>query len=313
MVKKLSVFILASLLILVSCGTKEHTSNALKKKEVDYHSLSQEDKEAIKAKKFKVKARHTKTYFYDKFGNVGEKGFLVESVHYDEKGNLIEHDFYTSRGAVERKYLYQYDEKGNLINHSSYDIWKDLRFQKLSEYDQYGNVIFAKEYNEKTKEYDKIEYEYDKDGNLLKEIRYNPDDEILLKTENEYDSLGHLVRTIKYVGEDKISETLEYKINDDGRPTIVKIDIPGSLPKFKYFKYDERGNTIEERMKHYIKRFAFNDDNNLIMEELYDGEENLQTRFQYFYDEKGLLKEKIRYDGMGNPAVFIQYEYEFYE
>ncbi|RMD51479.1 MAG: hypothetical protein D6830_00280 [Ignavibacteria bacterium] len=310
-VKHIVVFLLAVVFI-AACGKKEHVSKALKKKEFDYKYLQQEEKEDIKAKKFHVKRRETISYFYDKYGKKDKRGYLVESKNYDEKGNLIEHAFYTARGVADRKHVYEYDENNNLITESSYDIWNKLRFQRLAKYDKFGNMISAKEFDEKINDYDLVLFEYDEDGNLLSRTKYSPDDEILEKTVNKYDSLGHKLEAIDFVGEERIKQSSKFKYDSLGLPVIEQLDIPGTLPKYRYYKYDQAGHMIEERMKHYIKKYAFNDDHDLLMDELFDGEGNLQTRFQYFYDERGLLKEKIRYDSFGNPAIYVSYKYEFY-
>lgn len=297
---------------MIACGGTEKKTQALKKKETPYTQLNQEQKEMRKAKEFKVKKRDTYSYFYNKYGKVDEKGFLVESLLYDEKGNLTEHLFYTSRGAIDRKYVYEYDGKGNIIKNEAYDVFGDLRNRQFSEYDEFGNIVEAKVFNIKLNDYNKVEFIYDKDGNLLEKTTYDPDDTVIEKTVNEYDSSGVLLHTIRYGKGERVQEKDYFQYDSLGNKIKMTMDIPGTLPKFYTYKYDENNNMIEERSVHYIKRYAFDKDNNVLMEEVYDKDEYLQTRFQYFYDERGLLKEKIRYDGMGKPAIYIRYQYEFY-
>jgi hypothetical protein len=313
---KLSLFVLLvlAMFLLSSCGSNEHESKAKRKKPVKYNTLTQEKKEDIKARKLKVKDRKTISSFYTKSGKVSQRGFLVEEKKYDESGNLTEHLFYESDGSIDRKYIYKYDEQGNQIERVSYDFRGRIRYKKTSEYDKFGNEIFAKELDIKTNKYNKIFFNYDTAGNLISALKYNDEGELIHKTLNEYDKSGNLIR-VSYFNEQgqKYSET-QFKYDSLGNKILEILLAPGSTPKYKRFKYDSRGNLIYLNAGYFSQKFAYDEKDNEILEELFDKDGYLQQKFTTQYDNAtGLMSSRVRYDGQNNPALFIKYQYEFYK
>ncbi len=309
----ISAFLFSSLIFVGGCSSNKHESKAKRKKEVKYNLLKQEDKEYRKAKKFKVKDRKTISHFYTKKGKVSPKGYLVEEVKFDSLGNLIAHIFYASDGTIDRKFLYEYDDKGNQIKKESYDFRGVLRYQKISEYDEYGNEIFAKEFNAKTQKYNTVIFDYDSAGNLLQKTKFDPDDNVIQKAVFKYDKDGHLIYSAAFNKKgQKYSETM-FKYDSLGNKVLETLLIPGMSPKFKRFKYDERGNLIFIDGGYFSQKFAYNKDNDEILEELFDKDGYLQQKFTTDYDDRGLMIERIRYDGQNRPALYIEYKYEFYK
>ena len=80
----------------------------------------------------------------EKFGEI-EKGSLSDkfTYKYDEKGNMIEVNYYNADESLGDKYTYKYDEKGNKIESIRYNADGSLRFKHTSnyEFDAMGNWI----------------------------------------------------------------------------------------------------------------------------------------------------------------------------
>jgi hypothetical protein len=76
------------------------------------------------------------------FSPNGKSSYKTTSF-YDEKGNLIEHNTYDSKGTLQNKDTYEYNEKNTLTEFNSYDSTGNLKFiiEGKYEYDKYGNVI----------------------------------------------------------------------------------------------------------------------------------------------------------------------------
>ena len=307
------VAVLTAGFFLGGCSSNKHESKAKRKKVVKYTRLKQEDKEYRKAKKFKVKDRKTFSHFYTRKGKISPRGFLVEEVKFDSVGNLTAHIFYESDGSIDRKFLYYYDDKGNQIKKESYDWRNTLRYQKISEDDKYGNEIFAKELNVKTGKYNKIFFDYDTAGNLLQKIKYSPDDEVLQKVVFQYDKNGNVVYSAYFNEQGKKYSETRFKYDSLGNKIEEMMIIPGTTPKYKHFKYDERGNLIFIDGGYFSQKFAYNKDNDEILEELFDRDGYLQQKFTTDYDDRGLMSERFRYDGQNRPALYIEYKYEFYQ
>lgn len=228
--KKIIFFILSliSVIVLSSCSTtKEIQKVEQKEKPKETHIVIPvkkavrnnplEERENIKI--YRIESIDKLRFDYDNKGTLRNKGKL-SFTKYDEKGLMLESQFYDDKGKVDYKYEYKYDKKLNLIETKRYNKKGNLDKRYSYEYNKDGNKSKVYRYNQKDI-FDKYYiYIYDELGNLLKE--------------EWYDKSGKLEFTIVNIYEDdKIKETLNY----EGK---TKLSV-------KYlFKYDSNNNVTEE-------------------------------------------------------------------
>ena len=137
-----------------------------------------EKKNDLTEKNLKGKVKSIKETPYeavDKFGQI-EKGNVLYDDYtsftiYDEKGNIIEENYYDSDGNLSSKDTYEYDEKGNNIEKNNYDSDGSLNSKTTYKYDEKGNMI---EYNTDGRFGEKYtyKYEYDKNNNWIQQVTY---------------------------------------------------------------------------------------------------------------------------------------------
>ncbi|MCF8242875.1 MAG: hypothetical protein K9J16_15960 [Melioribacteraceae bacterium] len=299
-------------IFIISCSAeKEENKSAAKKKEIAKHLITQEDKEEQKAGKNEVKTRYTRSYFYKSNGEISDRGYLIEEVNYDENGNKIEHIRYKSDGSIDLKWTYKYDEAGNVIEKTSTDVFESTKFQQNSKFDNNGNEIERTELNLKKRGNNIYEFEYN-DSGLLKSVEVrDPSDNIVTREEFIYDDSLVVLEKI-FTPDLKGGSEIKYNY-DDNNLLIQKVkSVPDLTVDTTNYAYDESGNLIEKDAGYFIHKYEYNENNDLTMEEMFDGAGGLQYRFKYMYNQRGLLSEKIRYDGLGSPALYIKYDYEFH-
>ncbi|NOX17852.1 MAG: hypothetical protein GXO87_06165, partial [Chlorobi bacterium] len=299
---------------LSSCGSPEKKSGKRKKeKSANEITLMEQDKrEDIKSAANHVKERKIVSYFYNKYGKVSERGFLVEKKIYNEKGELTEVTRFLSNGDIDLRWTYEYNDNGDIVHSKTVNGLNFLRYERKSKYDDDGKEIEREEYDVKTKKFNKIVYEYDDKGDLLVAKTYNSDGNLLFLENNEYDDKGRIVLKKRENPEGALFTVTQIEYDSLGRKSKELVKDFRAQPSFTIFSYDSLGY-LKGKNRGFVNELFINDENgNIVTEKLFDGGGGLQQRIDYFYDEKGLLSERIRYDGMENPALFIKYEYEFY-
>lgn len=168
----------------------------------------------------------------------------------------------------------------------------------ISYYDANGNVIRSFSYmgNELLYVSD-LENEYDSDGRLVsikqKSESFNEYvDSDESSTEFEYYENGDIKKMCIYWGDETRTVEFVYEYDDDGRAVAAKEYWDGSdeFLSTTYRTYDENGNVITENIK-----FEHN---------------GLETHFTYEYDDKGrpLIKKDV-----DSEYYYTKYEYEDYD
>jgi len=139
--------------------------------------------------------------------NYNSKGFLTETIIYDTDGN------------VKYKFTYDYDNNGRRIKTTRFTDAKMTNYYTY-DYNEFGNKTKA--------------YRYDPAGNLEEYYIYKYDDEGNLIEEEWFSSSGGKVYSLKN----------DY---DDGMKTHAYTYDENSDLIYEYvFRYDEKGNIIEE-------------------------------------------------------------------
>ena len=300
-------------LILTGCGKSEKQKGRGKRSKTlsSVRVLTQEEREFEKAKLFGIKSRSTFSRFYDKYGKVPPKGFLVEKSTFDEDGKRIENNLYTSTGEINLNNKFEYDDD-NLIKIEVLNNWGKIKFRRISEYDEFGNETVRKELNLKLNLDDNSVFEYDNEGELVKTIYYDPKERLVSIENYSCDDKGRLISKNMLDPEDKLIAGVTYEYDSLGHVVTEIKSFPNSKTTRTDYKFDQYGNQIEVDAGYYKNIMEYDNNGNVILEAMYAKGGALQQKFKNFYDHRGLLLERIRYDGMEKPAVYINYEYEFY-
>ncbi len=308
----LLIFIVSTLLVACSSENKINRRKKIQSPN-EITLLPQIDKEDLKAKKLKVKSKETYSYFYDKFGKVAEKGYFVEKRTYDKNGYLSMIFRYSSSGNIDLSWKYEYDFYHNLTQKDSKTGSGLLKYESTSKFDNVGNEIERKEYQEKSGKYNKVVFEYDSLSNMINKKEYDPEEKLISVDKNLFDSTGNLVQTTsynrngaKYLEKIVMYDSLNRKIFES------KNNFHDPISKLEY-AYD-KNNYLSIRKGNLFRETFQNDSlGNIVEHNIYDKSGGLQQMYSYKYDKNGLVKERIRYDGLKHPALYTKYEYEFYK
>lgn len=192
---------------------------------------------------------------------------------YNTKGFIAKVEHYSSSGDLAFTEEYTYNENGKLVMIEGINPDESLTIIKDYEYFENG-------YKEITSENDII----------VKEINYTLDAQQNIVAEKE----------IAYTPGEQITERFHtYKDNKLMQTKVVY----GKDGHFVSYKYDAKGLCIEEvvtdlKNKNISKkRRKFDDNNNIIEENLYDATGRIKTnhRILYQYDEKGNWNKRTQF------------------
>lgn len=298
---------------LISCGSEETEKD--KSKDFIYFEevfLPQEDREELKAGDLGIKKRSVTSFFYTKTGQLADKGFLVETRDYNKNGQLDFVERYTSKGNIDLKWTYDYNGKDQLIHKETQTGAGFIRYIGDFTYDSDGDIIKRIELNVKNGEYETSEIEYAGVGapNLIE--KYNSNGDLIEETVFKYDEMQRLVSLEHKNSEGSLLRFVEYEYDSLNR-VIKETSVDAMrMKKEIIYEYDENGFVSSKDAGYFRQIFVNDDKGNILEEEVLDGEDYLQQRYEYVYDNKGLLIERLRYDGMGRAALYTKYEYEFY-
>jgi len=182
-------------------------------------TLEVREREVIREQKISTVDRLS--FVYDSQGKLIGKG-KISSAKYDLKGFLTETITFDEKGKVMNRYQYKYDSKGLRTESLRYDAQNNLDKKYAYEYDKQGNKIRSIRYDMKGNAEKYYVYNYDSNFNLISDEWYNYSDDLEYKIETEYDNEGN--------------KTSSFSYNKNG--ALI----------YKYvFKYDDKKNIIEEQ------------------------------------------------------------------
>jgi hypothetical protein len=169
-----------------------------------------------------------------------------------------------------------------------------------TDYDQTGKKIKETYYSDDGKVTETINYDYDNKGLMTKVNlkRSDFDEETMQYTiANKYDDKGRLISE-KYSGDyatDVSPDYFEYVYTDSDKPVeknhyvTIMPDNPRDLIYKETYKYDSKGNKVEEVLKgitfDYLEKSTFEyDDNNQLIRSTRDNGEGPVSKFRYEYE-----------------------------
>jgi hypothetical protein len=177
----------------------------------------------------------------EKFGEVQQGAIRdAETLHYDEKGFLLEHEkllsyttykyvytndnqprektIYNRTADLVGKEVYTYDKNGNRTEESVYGADSTLYVKNVLRYNSQGNMLEKSSYDETGALLSRFTYEYNSDDNLLQYKGYRPDGQLMSRFSYHYDENGNVIQEDQLVrnGGDSsfAATTLYYQYTD---------------------------------------------------------------------------------------------------
>jgi hypothetical protein len=158
----------------------------------------------------------------EKFGEVQQGAIRdVETMRYDEKGFLIEHEkllsyttykyvyttenfpkernMYNHTATLVGKEMYGYDKSGNRTEENIYGADSSLYVKNVMGYDDVGNMIEKSSYDETGALLSRFKYEYNEAGYLLQYKGYRPDGQLMSRFSYHYDESGNVIQENQFV------------------------------------------------------------------------------------------------------------------
>ncbi len=308
--KKYLTFLILVILFVYGCSEEREGLPEGKVDVINPEIFSQDEKEYEKAGEMNILERKTFSAFFTKENQVADKEYFVESVLYNEKGNKLKQARFLTNGALDLEWDYKYDKEGNLVELTSKDMFDNILYHRESKYDQWGNELERDEFDLQQKGEFDVKFYYTLEGFLIEKRSFGKEEK--LKSREEYKYQGNFMVMRKSYGDDgKLFEEKKYFY--DGLNNLI-MEVTYSPPNFRdtiKYLYDEKSRLIKVST-YYKQEFSYNDDDNVSEEWYYNQFGNLQQYITYEYNDKGLLKNKVKHDGMKTPVLNIRYEYDYY-
>ena len=250
--------------------------------------------------KGKVKSFTESTYgAEDRFGEIQKKALdSFKTFEYTVKGSRIKSTHYDANGRIEGAWIYKYDAKGNLIEWATYNADGSLSSRQTFKYNVNSDLTEHNLYQKNIDYPDGSFYkegisQYDNNGNKIKYTHYDVDGSILETWAYTYDAKGNLIEENMYNSDGEINNlflTL-YKYNDNGNLT-EREHHSGIWTEKQILVYDDSGNLIEEKNQTSIGQ--------------------MDTYYEYKFDEKGNWIKRITFINQ-IPESIEEREFEYYE
>ncbi|MBX3008788.1 MAG: hypothetical protein KF816_12270 [Melioribacteraceae bacterium] len=314
-INKLSNIVLPALLLFVftSCGKSQDNSEVAFKSGPSFKRnkiVEQDKKELIKQKEKKIKARYKYVTFYKYDGTLPEDRTLVEKISFDKNGLRTEHIRYKSTGEIDLVYSFKYDEEGRVIEMITRNGQDVMMGKRQTVFDKNGNEIEQVIINQRGAVEVRSVSEYDKNNNFKEIKNYSPKGDIV--NTQTFLHNGNVSKSIHKGFDGKISQEVDLTYNEMGLIVKEETKTPAGNILVTY-KYDDKGNLIEHVNPQYRRTYIYNDNGDLLLDELITTEGVRQFKVKFTYDKNGMQKEEVRYTAEDKPAFYGVYEYEFYK
>ena len=218
--------------------------------------------------KGKVKSLKTQeTYRYKKNGvdfTPWEKTY-ARNYLFDNTGRYTEFEEINADGTGGYRIRYNNKVKEKKVEESYFNKDDKPTITKINTLDEKGRMIGQREFTAAGQPDRYYVYTYDLKGNMITMTGKKPD--------------GTIISTYNWTYDDK------------NQKTGLKLETPGYANSYQDYRYDARGNQVEERW--------------------YDGKKELSFRFERVYDDKGNKIEESKYKGMVfRDKITWKYEYD---
>lgn len=217
---------------------------------------------------------------------------------YDDRDNVIRKEYHET-GTLSDYNLYTYDDAGNMLTCDNYSTSGVLRSNRTYAYDKNSNLV-KETFSVPGNSYLNItEYTYDSQGNILTQHAYTTDpgskyDNLQVNT---YDASGKMLSSLSYSSGELNTESL-WTYDEAGRLLHKTISICYGAEKevreeLRY-TYDDKGNVLTtyenyggDDRRAMRSECTYDEAGNLLTEQFYMGEQYLGLR-EYTYDSNGI-------------------------
>jgi hypothetical protein len=300
------------------------------------------------SKKIKSIKRYNRPFKPFSFGNaeeVGEQEYLESFIEMDENGNILTEVKHSEDGEMEEKNSYRYNQEGKLLEHTLLYAVEDVTERRMLTRNEKGFLLSeVKYYGDDSGE--KTEYVYDDKDNLIEKKYFDEEGVFSGRETFAYDDIGSLVEDIRFDANNAIEEHNTFKKIDDNTIEQVQHNADGSMASRVIIKfneegkelsseqttsagklisavttvYDEKGNVTEKHYKDFYSktvRYVYDENNRVVMQELFDGNGMLVQKLMFAYDEEGNLIDTHTYEmdttrGGRDKHFETRYEYEYW-
>jgi len=210
-----------------------------------------------------------------------------------------------------------------------------VKIKQLSKY-----TAFVGEDNQAVNEFKSLHQEFDEQQNLLKEVEYSASGEVESSSAFQYNDQNKMVAEIHYFEEDEVGETINYHLDEEGKPSTIEttygdsgksikkisrseqlltvkiVDEEGEPEGEETVKFDHKHRPIEETQideeGHISQRsvYEYNDSDELVSRIDYGENNELHSKTTFAYNEAGKLIQSIKRTGSGNLINSVLYEYD---
>ena len=190
----------------------------------------------------------------------------VTTFKYDENGRMIEEKNKTSCSEITCIYTYKYDDNDNVIEKRA-SLKSGVNVINY-EYNSKEQLIKEKQYYDNGDLHQDIDYKYNAQG-YLSEIVNAYKSGSVHKTTFTYDENGNLIEEITDLGYRASKHVSTYDENNRlTKTTLWDKDLGEEFEEYGVteYKYDEKGNMIEEVLDYEIVIYYKYDENNNIIE-----------------------------------------------
>ncbi|HRH65335.1 MAG TPA: hypothetical protein PLU53_03480 [Bacteroidia bacterium] len=288
-----------------------------------------------------------KNYSFSELMNKADEEYLELVVEMDHQGNILSESKFDKEGELEEKNSYRYSPVGKLEEHILLYAIDDVTERRVFKRDEKGRLLDeVKYYGDDAGE--RTEYAYDAKDNIIEIKRYDEEGDFDAREEMKYDNEGSLTERVRYDRNGYIVEKLtflqnptaneieEVEYHPDGKlktKTLVRLNEKGkeissvqTSPEGKLISgvktsYDDRGNVTERQYKDFYSKsihYAYDEQDRMVTQELYDGSGLLLKKNMYEYDEAGNITAEQTFEidtsrGGRDKHFGTRYEYDFYQ
>jgi hypothetical protein len=264
------------------------------------------------------------------------ENMLTKEIFLDEYGNTIKEISYNPPGIIDQTIESKYDDQNRIIEESCFDEEDELLEKTL---------FFWNEKDKKIKEekhyldgsIDTTTFTYNDDANLTEKICKDDEGEIESKEVFTYKN-KRLHEHIAFGEDEKIVEKKTFEFEEDKLISETHLDADEGDETRKEFRYDIDGNIEkelnyntknqlvkkteflkykerhilefreEDPYKNNITKLAYNEANNIILQEQFDINGNLNHRIERSFDEGQRLLESMTFVNTQGQGVSLHFK-----
>lgn len=171
---------------------------------------------------------------------------LVGQIDYDPNRRATKSTWLDKKGKVISTFVYSYDERGLMTRREEKS--KAGRTLSVTECscDENGHIV-EERYTRGEDFLGRNVYTYNASGKAATETHYNAKDEASGTYHFSYDSAGRLSGRAWHNSKGQLMTEFKYTLDQNGNRVRAELYSGGKVETIQEFKYDPRGNLLEER------------------------------------------------------------------